>query len=233
MADEYYEEKTSAGRSGTVRPSMVLMTGKLLGVSEGIAAMNLRIACGVVLCLVFIVATFAVNLVAFDYAKTEKASGAGNLMKDKSSGQVVNFHTGSDHVTLTPEMDLNYGMIRKVREIDVQLVGDSFGHYMISSAEQLPCPAGHEDKCYKDNLYLMFPTAGDRVFYRTGSGPMNFADHVLEDSASVIAAADAEVVSRRHLLWHENKSHVRCDHNTFQFMFTMDMCHVACAGECY
>lgn len=171
------------------------MTGKLLGVTESIAAMNLRIFAGVVFCIILLVATFVVNVIAFDYAKTEKASGEDSMMRDKDSGKVVNFHTATEHVAISDFKTLNKEFIRQIREIDVNLgfdVGsnnyDGQGHYMIEAQEELPCPEGHADKCNNGKMYVLYPTTSGRVFYVTYDGA-KFSYNVLADHSLLTPSA--------------------------------------------
>jgi len=86
------EEKSYSanGQRNNVRPSMVMMTSKLLNVTEGMAAMNVRIAIGVFLCLILLVVNFVVNVVAYEFAKDNRVSSFQEGLKafvDKETGQ--------------------------------------------------------------------------------------------------------------------------------------------------
>jgi hypothetical protein len=193
------EENFEAGKTGqtrgTVRPSMVVMTSKLLHVSEGIAAMNLRIAAGVVFCMILLVATFVVNVVAFDYAKdqeqTRQADGSF-MVTDKSSGEVVDFHT-------------KYAVVQKdftevwlsIKEISVHFNAEAMGEYTVQAAEMYPCPVAQAEHCYNGNLYVFHTTAG-RVFTYNGlfhPTKLSVVDPVYEEAAFGTSVGD-----RRKLL---------------------------------
>lgn len=155
-----------SGRAGTVRPSMVIMTGKLLGVTEGIAAMNLRIACGVGLCLVFICATFVVNIVAFDYAKDQET--VEGLLTAKGSDVVVS--TVSKPAFRTPEMGVhldpfNWLALNGVKIFATAGNDPQYVKYTFNSQEIVKCPVEDSPYCHSDGmLYLGYTTNGRTIY---------------------------------------------------------------------
>mmetsp|Transcript_17098 Transcript_17098/g.20590 ORF Transcript_17098/g.20590 Transcript_17098/m.20590 type:complete len:116 (-) Transcript_17098:10-357(-) len=70
----------------------VHMTSRILNVSEGIAALNIKIAVGIAFCLVAIIATFLVNVMAFNYAKESETDTSTKFVLEKASGELQHFH---------------------------------------------------------------------------------------------------------------------------------------------
>lgn len=151
MEEEKDYSTQGTTRNGPVRPSMVVMTSKLLNVSEGIAAMNIRIACGVAFCCVLLVATFIVNILAFDYAKDNKVQGGA--LTDKDTGA---------QLTVTPSYPLT-----RVRFGGNEFSGlESFNadlsngkaFYRATAKEIRPCDESDDDNvcCVNGLAYLIF-----------------------------------------------------------------------------
>jgi len=144
--------KGATTRQGPVRPSMVVMTSKLLHVSEGIAAMNLRIAAGVVFCMILLVATFVVNVVAFDYAKSEKVEASAEgipMVVDKGSGEVIDHHTS--FIRMAPEVNL--AELSKLRTVDIYN-GEYKSSYLVFGVQEAPCDSTEqEDLCFEGSKF--------------------------------------------------------------------------------
>jgi len=198
--DNFETGKTGQTRTGTVRPSMVVMTSKLLHVSEGIAAMNLRIAAGVVFCMVLLVATFIVNIIAFDFAKDNKTAKDTMFVVDKSSGDPLNYHPKWS--VYSPE--LTFASLSEMKELGAPLIdGTSMGSYQISAVESLPCPEAGSDLCVGDDLFAMHTNIGKVFFATDHSGQTHFLQNT--DPAFLQKANDAVVSApahSRHLLFH-------------------------------
>jgi len=154
--DEEKEYSTSTGRQGgPVRPSMVIMTSKLLNVSEGIASMNIKIAVGVFLCLILIGATFIVNVVAFDYAKDE-ARNDSNFVVDKSSAEVIEFHTKT--VPFKPELTLE--SLSQLKEVTTGTSDGSQFFFHVAGVEMSAC--SEESLTCNDGLKYVVKTTAQR-----------------------------------------------------------------------
>jgi len=189
-----------------VRSSMVLMTGKLLGVTESVAAMNLRIFIGVIFCIILLVATFVVNVVAFDYAKDTKAAvlneASNAMMVSKDTGKPLDVHVGTVQRPMF-ETVATFADIRPIKEVDVQFASGTHGHYMISGAEELPCPEGEEEYCQGDTLLVMHATTGQTIYVKNVDGAQIPSAHMLRDSSvleKAVAMSDIVVHKNRHLL---------------------------------
>jgi len=175
---------------------MVLMTGKLLGVSEGIAAMNLRIAAGVFFCVILLIATFIVNVIAFDFAK-DNETNAG-FLRDRDTHRPVatapKYEYFRDVMTLdTPE---DFFSASATMMID----SERAVQYTFDSHEMLPCPEEGSKYCEGKVVYLA--TAGNIVFYAyDGLTGMEF-DYV--DDAAFLAKVERKTFrlgeDQRHLL---------------------------------
>lgn len=196
------EEKnyTAPSDRGPVRPSMVIMTSKLLNVTEGMAAMNLRIAFGVLFCIVLLVATFIINIIAFDYAKDNKTAKDTMFVVDKSSGEPLNYHPKWSGYS--PE--LTFASLSEMKELGAPLIdGTSMGSYQISAVERLPCPEAGSDRCVGDYLFAMHTNIGKVFFATDHHGQTHFLQNT--DPAFLQKANDAVVSATahsRHLLFH-------------------------------
>jgi len=207
--EQDFEMKTgTTRRDAPVRPSMVVMTSKLLHVSEGIAAMNLRIAVGVFFCILLVAATFIVNVVAFDYAKDTKVAllneASNAMMVDKDSGNPLDVHVGTVP-RLALETVASFAFIRPIRELDVQLASGKYGNYMIGGAEELPCPEGEEKYCQGDSLLVVYATTGQTIYVKNENGAPLPSAHMLRDSSvleKAVAMSDVHDHKNRHLLGH-------------------------------
>lgn len=151
MEEEKDYSTQGTTRNGPVRPSMVTLTGKLLNVSEGIAAMNIRIALGVAFCCVLLVATFIVNILAFDYAKDNKVQGGA--LTDKNTGA---------QLTVTPSYPLTHvrfgaDEFSGLESFNADLSnGKAF--YRATAKEIRPCDESDDDNvcCVNGLAYLIF-----------------------------------------------------------------------------
>jgi len=186
------EKEYSTGRQGgPVRPSMVIMTSKLLNVSEGIAAMNVRIAIGVFLCLLLIVATFIVNVLAFDYAKDNEIN-RGALV-DKSTGKMVEVVAKTRLQEGRTEVELDGQYLAAQKSVAVTY-GDNHMFYLnMDGFSILACPSTVSAElrtkyCQNDLTHLGYAVEGMVVvFFQDGAGVSTFM-MAPEDKGFVTAA---------------------------------------------
>lgn len=195
MEEEKDYNTQGTTRNGPVRPSMVVMTSKLLNVSEGIAAMNIRIACGVAFCCVLLVATFIVNIMAFDYAKDNKVQDGA--LVDKDSGAQL-------HVTATyPHLPLEFSMSRFIGlESFTADVSNGKAFYKALAKEYRSCEKSDDGHvcCTDGAAYLVFTgNPASTMCAVNSNGLMDFREAEPEFVARTMAAA-APADSGRHLL---------------------------------
>lgn len=173
--DEEKQYTTNSDRSHA-RPSMVVMTNKLLNVTEGMAAMNVRVACGVALCIVLLVATFIVNVIAFDYARDNEVSNGA--LVDKATGRPV---VVADTVSLSGpaknEFVLDETFLRGVKNVELTGTGHnmlsvpSSGFTIFACNNNIP-EALQAEYCDLDGYaYLVF--AGELIaYYKSNDGKL-------------------------------------------------------------
>lgn len=186
------EKEYSTGRQGgPVRPSMVIMTSKLLNVSEGIAAMNVRIAIGVFLCLLLIVATFIVNVLAFDYAKDNEMNDGA--LVDKSTGRMVEVVAKTRLQEGRTEVELDGQYLAAQKSVAVTY-GDNHMFYLnMDGFSILACPSTVSAElrtkyCQNDLTHLGYAVEGMVVvFFQDGAGVSTFI-MAPEDKGFVTAA---------------------------------------------
>lgn len=193
MEEEKDYNTQGTTRNGPVRPSMVVMTSKLLNVSEGIAAMNIRIACGVAFCCVLLVATFIVNIMAFDYAKDNKVQG-GSLV-DKDSGAQL-------QVTATYPLSRLYFDPFQFLGLEAFTADLSNGkaYYKAIAKEIRSCDTSDQDNlcCVEGLAYLVFTgNPASTMCAVDASGTMNFKE---AEPGFVARCLGAPAGSHRHLL---------------------------------
>lgn len=217
--EDVEEKRYNAGSDrGPIRPSMVVMTSKLLNVTEGMAAMNMRIAFGVFLCILLLVATFIVNVVAFDYAKDNKVQQPGDYpsLKGDTSKMKALVDKESGKVLATQNIDLREATpMPEALTVDFLLRFDKVETEGVSSRVQShvsgPCPetvpqSMKDEYCSGSRTYLAL-APNDIVFFFTqeavggaiAAGLMS-PGHRDEFVAAALEATKEEVRSRRHLL---------------------------------
>jgi len=192
MEEEKDYSTQGTTRNGPVRPSMVVMTSKLLNVSEGIAAMNVRIACGVAFCCVLLVATFVVNIIAFDYAKDNKVQDGA--LVDKESG--AQLRTTSTYPLFAREF--NIVQFAQLETFHAKLSNGN-AWYKALAKEHRPCDASDVDNecCVDGSAYLVFTgNAASTMCAVDNNGIMGFREAAPEFVARTMAAGK----EGRHLL---------------------------------
>jgi len=213
MAD-FDEKIVGSQRSGPVRPSMVVMTSKILKTTESIAAMNLRIAGGVFLCVLLITATFVVNVLAFDYAKESKMSGV----------MLVSADTGNAVSTLTKtEFHPNYQPLESQTFLskDGAMVfsNGNYGKYTFQSQEILDCPDGYaaSEFCHDGKTYLSYSSNGRALYAFPTSDNTKFefslvgdADFLTKLSIAPLVTDQSESGKQRRLLCADPDSQMDC-----------------------
>jgi len=191
--DEFNGQKGSTREP--VRSSMVVMTGKLLGVTESIAAMNLRIFAGVVFCIILLVATFVVNVIAFDYAKdSDSKNGA---LVSKSDGLTMTTRPFSAFEREPPLAPLTAESFFELKGIS----RPTLYQYTFASHEIFVCPEQGSEFCVNGKLFLATTTNGVKFYAHEVNG------HVIPDLLPEDFAAKAterpSIKDTRHLLCHQ------------------------------
>jgi hypothetical protein len=196
MAD--YEETKGSSRE-PVRQSMVVMTGKLLGITESIAAMNLRIFVGVLFSIVLLVATFVVNILAFDYAKDNTVSG--DRLVSKETGEVL--RVGLDIRYGLPQ----FGEYQFLATEEVRLATGSSGDFtsLVETGSKmiLPCPVADSPMCTGAKTYLAYTNIPNLVLYATSDADVMrwaVADESFVQAAMQKGLEEAQAAPARKLL---------------------------------
>jgi hypothetical protein len=205
MEEEKDYSTQGTTRNGPVRPSMVVMTSKLLNVSEGIAAMNIRIACGVAFCCVLLVATFIVNILAFDYAKdNEVKEGA---LVDKNTGKKLTV-TAQPPAAPEPKQELSAEYLQTQKDVAVFYGDNFFFNLRVDTFSISICPSTVSEDlrtkyCQEDKTYLGF-SDNDLVvvFYQDGAnvGTKLVAPEDQGFVTAVVSETLKQTKSTRHLL---------------------------------
>jgi len=199
MASLQLETKADA-QLAPERTANAVMTGKLLGITEGVASMNARIFLALGFCLMIGAATFVVDIIAFDYALT---TGSKNgALVDKDSGV---------QLTTTPLAPLTIAMPAFSADafLNTQVVrakvSNGFGRFELKANEIRPCPVGMSDNhC----------CVGGSDF-----GPMQFKE---ADPIFVAGAIEADSLVAEH-----EHEHRHLLHRAGQYGSTKTHCHYA------